>query len=123
MAWRLPSVSLSSWCCWASPSLRTQSRKEQSAMMTSEKRLPYLQQLLYQLLAIFVAFTVLTPILWVVSMSLDPRNIARPAEFNLIPPGASLAAYVKVLNQPTANPVSFTQLAFNQLKLAVGVSF
>jgi arabinogalactan oligomer / maltooligosaccharide transport system permease protein len=92
-------------------------------MMTSEKRLPFLHQIAYQLLAVLVAVTVLTPILWVVSMSLDPRNIARPTEFSIIPPGASLAAYVKVLNQPTANPVTFTQLAINQFMLAMGVSF
>ena len=47
------------------------------------------------------------PILWVVSLSLDPRNIARPTEFRLIPPGASLQAYLRVLDKPTANPVTF----------------
>jgi arabinogalactan oligomer/maltooligosaccharide transport system permease protein len=41
---------------------------------------------------------------------------------NLIPPGASLQAYAKVLDKPTANPVTFGQLAFNSLKLGVGVS-
>lgn len=70
-----------------------------------------------------IAFTVLFPILWVISLSLDPRNVARPTELNLIPPGASLAAYAKVLKQPTSNPVSFAQLAFNSFKLGISIAF
>ena len=46
----------------------------------------------------------LFPIVWIVAMALDPRNIARPD--TLIPPGASLDAFAKVLAKPTANPVS-----------------
>jgi len=87
-----------------------------------EKKLPLGKQLLYQAMALLIAFTVIFPILWVVSLSLDPRNIARPTEFRLIPPGASLDAYRRVLDQPTANPVTFTELALNQLKLASGVA-
>ena len=75
-----------------------------------------------QAICLFIAFTVLFPIMWIVSMSLDPRDISRPTEFNLIPPGASLDAYKRVLSYPTANPVSFTQLALNQLKLAGGTA-
>lgn len=91
-------------------------------MRTHEKKLPLGKQLLYQALTLLIAFTVIFPILWVVSLSLDPRNIARPTEFRLIPPGASLDAYKRVLDKPTANPVTFTELALNQLKLAGGVS-
>jgi arabinogalactan oligomer/maltooligosaccharide transport system permease protein len=87
-----------------------------------EKKLPMRRQLLLQALCAFVAFTVLVPILWIVSLSLDPRDISRPDSFQLIPPGASLDAYREVLRRPTANPVSFTQLAFNQLKLAGSVA-
>ena len=60
--------------------------------------------------------------MWVVSLSLDPRDIARPTEFRLIPPGASLQAYRKVLDQPTANPVKFWELARNQFLLAGGTA-
>jgi len=88
----------------------------------SEKRLRLSQQLPYQLLAAFIAFTVLVPILWVVSLSLDPRDLSRPPDFRLIPPGASLDAYKRVLDKPTNNPVTFTELALNQLKLAGGVA-
>jgi arabinogalactan oligomer / maltooligosaccharide transport system permease protein len=80
------------------------------------------KQLLYQAMLLAIAFIVMFPILWVISLSLDPRNIARPTELNLIPPGASLEAYAKVLKQPTSNPVSFAQLAFNSFKLGAGVA-
>jgi arabinogalactan oligomer/maltooligosaccharide transport system permease protein len=91
-------------------------------MHTSEKRLPLGKQLLYQAMTLLIAFTVIFPVLWVVSLSLDPRDISRPTEFRLIPPGASLDAYRRVLDQPTANPVTFAELAWNQLKLAGGVA-
>ncbi len=80
------------------------------------------KQLLYQAMLLAIAFIVMFPILWVVSLSLDPRNISRPTELNLIPPGASLDAYAKVLKQPTNNPVSFAQLAFNSFKLGAGIA-
>lgn len=88
----------------------------------SEKRLPLRRQLLLQAILIGITITVLFPILWIVSMSLDPRNLFRPDGLNLIPPGASLDAYVKVLQQPTSNNISFLGLALNSLKIAVGTS-
>jgi len=91
-------------------------------MLRTERRLAPGKQLLYQAMALLVAFITVFPILWVVSLSLDPRDIARPTEFRLVPPGASLDAYRKVLDQPTANPVTFAELAWNQLKLAGGVA-
>ena len=60
------------------------------------------------------------PIIWIVGMSLDPRNIARPD--SIIPPGANLDAYARVLQRPTLNPVSFLQLALNSLTLAALIS-
>src|SRR6476660_10255470 len=74
-------------------------------------RLSLGRQLLLQLVLLVIAFTVLFPVIWIVGMSLDPRNIARPD--SIIPPGASLEAYGKVLARPTLNPVSFLQLALN----------
>ncbi len=91
-------------------------------MRESGKKLSLGKQLLYQALALLIAFTVIFPVLWLVSLSFDPRDIARPTEFRLIPPGLSLDAYRRVLDRPTANPVTFTELALNQLKLAGGVS-
>src|SRR5512137_1598729 len=99
-------------------------RAPQPAIHKSKKHrdLSLGKQLLYQAMLLGIAFIVLFPILWVVSLSLDPRNISRPTELNLIPPGASLAAYAKVLQQPTNNPVSFAQLALNSFKLGAGVA-
>jgi arabinogalactan oligomer/maltooligosaccharide transport system permease protein len=82
--------------------------------------LPLGSQLILQAICLFLAFTVLYPIIWVVAMSLDPSDLTRPTY--LIPPGASLQAYATVLKQPTINPVSFAQLALNTLMLAGGVT-
>jgi arabinogalactan oligomer/maltooligosaccharide transport system permease protein len=60
--------------------------------------------------------------LWIVSLALDPRNISRPTSLQLIPPGASLAAFQAVIAQPTNNKISFLGLAFNSLKLAGGTA-
>ena len=76
-----------------------------------------------QLLCLLIAFTVLFPILWILSMSLDPRDISRPFELTLIPPGASLDAYARVWNQPSSNPVTFLTLAKNSFILATGTAF
>lgn len=88
----------------------------------AEKPLPLGKQIVLQLLLIGITITVLFPILWIVSMSLDPRNMFRPDGLNLIPPGASLDSYIKVLQKPTSNNISFLGLAFNSLKIAAGTS-
>ena len=70
------------------------------------------RQIVSQVLALFVLVIVLFPVLWVVSMALDPRDVARPT--SLIPPGASLQAFEKVFDKPTPNPVTFSELAAQQ---------
>ena len=89
---------------------------------SDERKLPLGRQLLIQAVLLFITASVLFPIVWIVSMSLDPRNLSRPVGLDLIPPGASLAAYQKVIAQPTSNDISFFALAFNSLKVAVGSS-
>lgn len=84
--------------------------------------LPYRSQLIRQLILLFISFITLFPILWVVSLSIDPSGVSRPTELRLVPPGASLAAYQRVIQQPTNNPITFGQLAFNSFKLATGVA-
>jgi arabinogalactan oligomer/maltooligosaccharide transport system permease protein len=77
------------------------------------------KQVIFQLLLLFITFTVLFPILWVVSMSFDPRaDVMRPTTLNLIPPGFSIKAYLDIIAQPTTNPVSLPTLAVNSLLLA-----
>lgn len=102
--------------------LRRSSAKTKTAG-NEERKLPIGRQILLQILCIFIAITVLFPIVWIFSMSIDPRNFSRPDGLNLIPPGASFEAYAKVIAQPTSNPISFIELALNSLKIALGSSF
>jgi arabinogalactan oligomer / maltooligosaccharide transport system permease protein len=104
------------------PLTAVRSKRGGKDIMEQEKRLPLGKQIVMQLLALFITFTVLFPIMWIVSLSLDPRDLSRPPDFRLIPPGASLDAYKRVLDKPTANPVTFAELARNQLLLAAGTS-
>lgn len=97
-------------------------RGAQARSGSDERRLPLGRQLLLQAVLLLITFTVLFPIVWILSMSLDPRNLSRPDSLSLIPPGASLAAYERVIAQPTSNPISFVELALNSLKIAIGSS-
>ncbi len=97
-------------------------RRKSADSSRAERPLPLSRQLLIQLICLFITLTVLFPIIWIVSMSIDPRNIARPDALNLIPAGASLDAYAKVLNRPTTNDISFFGLMANSLKIALGSS-
>lgn len=79
------------------------------------------KQILYQILLLIITLTVLFPILWVVSMSFDPRaDILRPTSLTLIPPGFSLKAYADIIEKPTSNPVDLPTLVTNSLLLAGG---
>jgi arabinogalactan oligomer/maltooligosaccharide transport system permease protein len=74
------------------------------------------KQLLLQLLCLAVTFTVIFPILWIFALALDPRNLSRPD--SLIPPGASLDAFARVLAQPTSDDISMWELFRNSFLLA-----
>ena len=78
------------------------------------------KQVISQILAILVLLAVIFPVLWIISMAIDPRDVSRPS--TLIPPGASLDAFAKIFNKPTSNPVTFLELLRNSTLLAVGVS-
>ena len=101
---------------------RRMPRRRSAGGLQDENRLPLRKQLVRQLLCLFIAFVIIFPMLWIVSLSLDPRDISRPTEFRLIPPGASFDAYKRVFDQPTANPVKFRELARNSLLLASSVA-
>jgi arabinogalactan oligomer/maltooligosaccharide transport system permease protein len=85
-------------------------------------RSQWIEDILAHIGLLIVAATVLFPILWIVSMALDPRNIARPTSLDLIPEGASLDAFNRVLTEPLANNVMFSTLLKNSLIVAAGVS-
>ena len=78
---------------------------------------------LLQGLLLLVLATILFPVLWIVSMSLDPRDFSRPQGLSIIPPGATLDAYKTVLSKPSPNPVTFPQLLRNSLLVAGGTAF
>ena len=70
--------------------------------------------------ACVITFTVLFPILWIFSLALDPRNLSRPD--SLIPPGASLDAFARVIAQPTSDEISLLELARNSFLLASSIA-
>ncbi len=98
----------------------------------SKRTKAILRQIGLQLFLLAVTAFVLFPILWIFSLALDPRNIDKPLELTLIPPGASLNAFRKVLLEPFAllcrdpsNPktcMTFMLLLKNSLLVALGTS-
>jgi arabinogalactan oligomer/maltooligosaccharide transport system permease protein len=99
----------------------------------SKKQKEALQQIGLQVFLLLVVTTaVMFPILWIFSLALDPRNIDKPLELRLIPPGASLDAFRRVLIEPFGllckNPtdpsscMTFLKLLKNSLIVALGTS-
>jgi len=102
--------------------LITNKEPERAApFVPKEKPLRLGKQLALQALLLLITLTVMFPIWWVVSMSLDPRGL-RPLTLTLIPANASFEAYAAVIDKPTNNPVSFWTLARNSFMLAGSVS-
>ncbi len=91
-----------------------------------------LKQIGLQIFLLAVTATVLFPILWVFSIALDPRNIDKPLELTLLPPGASFAAFHRVLFEPykllCKNPtdlstcMTFGLLLKNSLYVSLGTA-
>jgi arabinogalactan oligomer/maltooligosaccharide transport system permease protein len=98
----------------------------------SKRTKAILKQIGLQLFLLTVTAVVLFPILWIFSLALDPRNIDKPLELTLIPPGASLNAFRKILLEPfhllcrdPSNPstcMTFVLLLKNSLLVALGTS-
>jgi arabinogalactan oligomer/maltooligosaccharide transport system permease protein len=102
---------------------RSRFRISRPSLTRSRRGKPSLaKQALLQACALGLLFTVMFPVIWVFSVSLDPLNRSRPDGLNLIPQNATLEAYRQVLEQPTNNPISFLELALNSLKIALGTS-
>ena len=98
----------------------------------SKRTKAILNQVGIQIFLLMVTAFVLFPILWIVSMALDPRNIDKPLTLTLIPPGASFRAFHAVLFEPFSllckNPgdvstcMTFGLLLKNSLIVALGTS-
>ncbi len=97
-----------------------------------KKRKALLKQIGLHAFLILVLIVVMFPILWIVSLALDPRNIDKPLELTLIPPGASPASFQRVLLEPfellcrdpgdVSSCMTFMQLLKNSLIVALGTS-
>jgi arabinogalactan oligomer/maltooligosaccharide transport system permease protein len=87
---------------------------------TSGRDLPLWRQLITQILCLFILFSVMFPIMYIVTLSLSSKT-TRPSSLQLIPTEISFIAYKQVLDHPTGNPVAFTQLLRNSVGLSVGV--
>lgn len=90
------------------------------------------KHLLIQIFLMVITVTVMFPILWIFSLAIDPRNIDKPLELTLIPPGASFEAFRKVLFEPfgllckdpsdVSSCMTFGRLLINSLTVALGTS-
>jgi arabinogalactan oligomer/maltooligosaccharide transport system permease protein len=108
---------------YANRGLVARFRSRPRTRTSGEKRLTLGKQAILQAILLLITFTVLFPVMWIVSLALDPRNLSRPDGLNLIPPGASFDSFARVIAQPTSNPVSFLELAFNSFKIAISTAF
>src|SRR3972149_3657188 len=91
-----------------------------------------LRQVAIQAFLLGVTMLVLFPVLWTVSLAIDPRNIDKPLKLTLIPPGASFQAFHKVLSEPfqllckdpsdVSSCMTFVKLLQNSLAGALGTS-
>jgi arabinogalactan oligomer/maltooligosaccharide transport system permease protein len=87
---------------------------------TSGRSLPLWRQILLQVLTLAIAFEVMFPIMYIITMSLSSKT-ERPSTLQLIPTELSTIAYQQVLDHPTANPVTFLELLKNSFLLSFGV--
>lgn len=81
------------------------------------------KHLILHLYVIFWIAVALFPLLWIISMALDPRNISKPTTLTLIPPGATFDSFKQVLARPYQGAdVSFARLLWNSLLVAGGTA-
>ncbi|MDP9366482.1 MAG: ABC transporter permease subunit [Chloroflexota bacterium] len=83
---------------------------------------PLIERVLVHAALVLVLFLVLFPVIWIVSLALDPRNIVRPTGLTLIPRGASLDAFRRVLTEPLPNNVTFWSAFRNSMVVSLGTA-
>lgn len=86
------------------------------------------RQMLLQLTLITIAIVTLFPVVWVVAMATDARNLAQYTELMIVPKQFSLLAFEKLLFEPfstlssASNEIYFTELLANSLFVALGTA-
>lgn len=105
---------------------KAQERQQSSAAtwLTPRRRGAIIRQILIQLFLLFMTVVVLFPVMWIVSMALDPRGVTRPTDLVLFPENATLRAFERLLTEPFSNvlPLYFGDMLMNSLFIALGVS-
>jgi arabinogalactan oligomer/maltooligosaccharide transport system permease protein len=86
------------------------------------RKLPLWRQLMLQLLTLLIAFEVMFPIMYIITLSFSSKA-TKPSTLQLIPTELSITAYQQVLDRPTANPVTFAVLLRNSFLLSFSVGF
>jgi ABC-type maltose transport system permease subunit len=83
-----------------------------------------IRQVLLQLFLLVMLLIVMFPIMWIISMAIDPRGIARPVDLNLFPANANLDAFRRLLTEPISNTFAayVGNMLMNSLFIALGVS-
>lgn len=83
------------------------------------------RQVVIQVFLLAILAVVLFPILWIISMAVDPRGIARPTDLNLFPADATFDAFYDLLAKPFSNvlPIYFGEMLMNSLFVALGTAF
>lgn len=92
--------------------------------LTRRQRGLIIRQIFLQLFLLMVTLIVLFPVVWIISMAVDPRGVTRPTDLNLFPPNANLDAFYRLLTEPFSNvlPLYFGDLLLNSLFIALGTS-
>ena len=104
------------------PSVSDRSRVRQARF--SPRTQGIIRQVLIQIFLLSVLALVIFPVLWIVSMAIDPRGISRPTDLNLFPPNANLDAFYTLLTEPFSNvlPIHFGEMLMNSLFVALGTA-
>ncbi len=92
--------------------------------LTPRMRGIIIRQIFLQIFLIGIVIFVMFPVLWIISMAVDPRGITRPTDLTLIPANANLAAFQRALTEPFSNMVNvyFGDMMMNSLFIALGTS-
>ncbi|MDH3306843.1 MAG: ABC transporter permease subunit [Acidimicrobiia bacterium] len=114
------------------PDRRPTKSAKRAAARKPWTRQDVIRQIGTQAVLLLVLVIVLFPVVWIASLALDSRNISKPLNLTLIPPGASLDAFRKVLFEPfqllCVNPgnvdscMTFSKLLVNSLLVSLGTA-